>query len=126
MKAEPLWFASLARKVRYKNYQWHYDAERRLLWASFVSQDNFDPQLREVQSTRKWYLSLHATDSEILQTMLKLVLTSEEHEAREQFLVEGRAIFGPHVDWKVLWYDAGKTDKRAAPPTAAELTQEHP
>ncbi len=47
-------------------------------------------------TTRKWYVSQHSTDSEIVQTALKAVLTAEEHEAREHFLYRGRTIFGPH------------------------------
>ncbi|MCD6663483.1 MAG: nicotinamide mononucleotide transporter family protein [Comamonas sp.] len=50
------------------------------------------------QSTRKWRLSAHMTPSELVQTALKCVLTSLEHEAREQFHYRGRAIFGPHFD----------------------------
>ena len=53
---------------------------------------------REVQFTRKWYISHDATASEVVQTALKLVLTSVEHEARESFKYCGHAIFGPHLD----------------------------
>lgn len=56
----------------------------------------------EAQSTRKWRLSIHMTKSEIVQTALKLVLTSVEHEAREQFLYRDTPIFGPHYDVDVL------------------------
>lgn len=45
---------------------------------------------------RKWYVSSFTTDSEIVQTALKAVLTALEHEARENFLFDGRAVFGPH------------------------------
>lgn len=52
---------------------------------------------------RKWFLSLHMTDSEIIQTAFKAVLTAVEHEARESFKYKGRAIFGPHFDVDALW-----------------------
>lgn len=52
---------------------------------------------------RKWRLSQHMTDSEIVQTMLKAVLTAQEHEAREGFLYRGKAIFDPHYDVDLLW-----------------------
>lgn len=52
----------------------------------------------EPQTGRKWYVSSHATRSEVVQTLLKAVLTAEEHEAREQFRYDGVAIFGPHLD----------------------------
>ena len=58
--------------------------------------------LRELQFTRKWYVSQEATRSEIVQTALKCVLTSIEHEAREVFTYRGRAIFGPHFDVEQL------------------------
>lgn len=54
------------------------------------------------QDTRKWYLSRHACTNEIVQTALKCVLTSVEHEARERFKFRGRAIFGPHFDVHAL------------------------
>ena len=52
---------------------------------------------RQSWSGRKWRISTHMTDSEIVQTALKAVLTAVEHEAREQFLYRGKAIFGPHL-----------------------------
>ena len=48
--------------------------------------------------SRKWKLSQHMTDSEIVQTAFKAVLTALEHEAREQFLYRGVSIFDPHYD----------------------------
>jgi hypothetical protein len=47
---------------------------------------------------RKWYVSLHSVESEVVQTALKAVLTALEHEAREAFKYKGFAIFGPHHD----------------------------
>ena len=52
----------------------------------------------ERQHTRKWLLSPHMTDSEIVQTAFKLCLTSMEHRARESFTYKGARIFGPHFD----------------------------
>ena len=54
------------------------------------------------QATRKWLLSRHMTQSELVQTAFKFVLTSLEHEAREQFTYRGAAIFGPHFDVEQL------------------------
>lgn len=56
----------------------------------------------EVQSGRKWLLSRHMTEGEVLQTALKAVITAEEHEARENFKVDGEAVFGPHLDVDAL------------------------
>ena len=54
-------------------------------------------------SSRKWFLSPHMTDSEVVQMALKAVLTAVEHEAREVFCYRGRPIFGPHFDVEQLW-----------------------
>lgn len=60
------------------------------------------------QTGRKWRLSEHMTRSEIVQTAFLAVLTAEEHEAREQFLYKGRAIFGPHFDVENLHDASGR------------------
>jgi hypothetical protein len=63
-----------------------------------------DPTTRVVgeQSGRKWFLSPHMTDGEVVQTALMAVLAAEEHEAREFFTYRGRAIFGPHFNLQKL------------------------
>lgn len=48
--------------------------------------------------TRRWLISPHATDSEIVQTLFKLCLTAVEHEAREGFFYRGEQVFGPHFN----------------------------
>lgn len=45
---------------------------------------------------RKWLLSEHMTESEVVLTALKAVLTAEEHEARENFRYNGKQIVNPH------------------------------
>lgn len=61
------------------------------------------------QKGRKWTISEHATDAEIVSTALKAVLTALEHEAREQFTFDGVAIFNPHIDLEALKSMATKT-----------------
>lgn len=51
---------------------------------------------------RKWLISPWMTDSEIIQTAFLAVKTAVEHEAREMFKFDGVAIFGPHMDLKLL------------------------
>ncbi len=53
---------------------------------------------------RKWFLSSYMTQSEVLQTALMAALTAVEHEAREDFKWQGKAIFGPHYDVDALHY----------------------
>lgn len=54
------------------------------------------------QRGRKWLLSEHMTDSEIVQTAFLAVLTAVEHEVRESFLFKNQPIFGPHFDVNAL------------------------
>lgn len=64
------------------------------------------------QRGRKWYVSPHATESEVVLTCLKAVLTALEHEARERFTYRGIAPFGPHVDVRALLVVAEQQDRR--------------
>jgi hypothetical protein len=52
--------------------------------------------------SRKWLLSPHMTDGEIVQTAFLAVLTALEHEARERFKYRGVSIFDPHYDVEEL------------------------
>jgi hypothetical protein len=52
---------------------------------------------------RKWRVSRHSTESEIVQTALMAYLAALEHEGRESFRFSGLAVYGPHLSvWK-LW-----------------------
>lgn len=47
---------------------------------------------------RKWLLSPHMTDSEVVSTAFAACLAAEEHECREHFTYRGQRVFGPHND----------------------------
>lgn len=49
-------------------------------------------------SGRKWRLSEHMTDGEIVQTAFLAMMTALEHEARELFTFQGVSVFDPHYD----------------------------
>lgn len=51
---------------------------------------------------RKWLLSEHMTEAEIVQTVFKAVMTAVEHEVRETFLYKGQSVFDPHYDLERL------------------------
>lgn len=102
------------REVEFKGYSFHlspWSSERIYLQAEFVA-PCAKTGFPETQYTRKWYVSNEATHSEVVQTCLKCVLTSMEHEARERFLYKGRAIFGPHFNVDTLWEVCGQEDVR--------------
>lgn len=65
------------------------------------------------QGGRKWYVSLFATDMEVVQTAMMAVLAAEEHEARERFRFRGLQIFHPHRSLEALCADAGNVEMRA-------------
>jgi hypothetical protein len=56
----------------------------------------------ELQRGRKWLLSTHMMDEEVVQTALMAVLAFEEHEAREAFLFDGKRLFSPHKSLAAL------------------------
>jgi len=62
----------------------------------------------------KAYLSEHATDSELVQTIFGLYKAYWEHEARETFLWRDRRVFGPHISTEALWDVARRVDIRSA------------
>jgi len=67
----------------------------------------------------KAYLSPHASDSELIQTVFGLYKGYWEHEARETFLLtnaegESRRPFGPHIDTWALFEVARRVDVRSA------------
>ena len=62
----------------------------------------------------KAYLSPHATDSELVQTVFGLYRAYWEHEARETFVWRGRRVFGPHIATEALWGVAQRVDVRSA------------
>lgn len=97
----------ILQKCSFPGYTWRIEGDFTLdsgptyLQACFNAPDAHTGEVAP-QSTRKWLLSQHMTDSELVQTALKCVLTSVEHEAREQFTYRGEAIFGPHLPLDLL------------------------
>ncbi len=79
----------------------HIDASR---WYLQIRQDTVCNRTGEPYSEggRKWDLSEHMTESEIVLTVWKAYLTFLEHEARETFLYKGAVLFDPHIDVNAL------------------------
>lgn len=65
---------------------------------------------------RKWYLSPHMTDGEIVQTAFAAALQAEEHECREFFKYDGHVIMNPHLSLEALTSRAHMTEGRAPQP----------
>lgn len=62
----------------------------------------------------KAYLSRHMTDSELFQIMFGLYKGYWEHEARENFTIDGVRPFGPHISTEALISVSRKVDVRSA------------
>lgn len=103
--------------IAYKNYEFvlEKDDTRDILVVQAETKCNVTGEV-SIHRGRKWLLSPHMTKSEIVQTAFKAALTFEEHEAREQFLFAGAAVFAPHFDVDELWHlsNAWKFDLRTA------------
>lgn len=80
-----------------------YDS-RGYFYAQVYEPDSVDNVTGEAMTWygRKWLLSEHMTDAEIVQTVFKAVMTAVEHEVREQFLYKGQSVFDPHYDLEKL------------------------
>lgn len=94
-------------------------------WTFFVSgKPDFYLQVRfphpdgsgKVLTGRKWRLSEYMNRTELVQTALMAVLAAVEHEAREEFLYKGQAVFGPHIDIEARLACADRQDVRPSVP----------
>lgn len=56
----------------------------------------------ELQRCRKWYLSYHMTNSEVIRTTFMAVEAAMLHEVQEAFKYKGQRIFNPHMDYEAL------------------------
>ncbi len=63
-------------------------------------------------NSRKWYLSDHMPEDEIVKTIYLAYETCVRHEVMEGFKVNGITLFNPHVDYKELLKISNKEVKR--------------
>jgi hypothetical protein len=49
-----------------------------------------------IQKARKWYVSPYSTDTEIVRTAYKAVMTSLEHRLGEHFRYNNQKVYSPH------------------------------
>jgi hypothetical protein len=64
-------------------------------------------------TTRKYQLSRHMTESELVQTAFFAALQAEEHECREAFRYKKAAPFNPHIDINALLEVSHRQEVRA-------------
>jgi hypothetical protein len=71
----------------------------------------------KLQRSRKWYVSPHSTETEVVETCWACVCRSQMHVAGEHFTYQGRRVYSPHfdVDARLELVDAGRFDTREDP-----------
>lgn len=67
------------------------------LWLAGIEEDTYTGQ-PALQEGRRWFISHHCTQSDVVRTAFKAVATWAEHEARESFKYQGVRVFSPHLD----------------------------
>ncbi len=83
---------------KYKDWQFHLTAkgDGYLFQIRFWGECNFTGK-RELQHCRKWYISPHMCESEIVNTVFFACKVAEEHEVREQFRYKNTAVYNGHI-----------------------------
>lgn len=89
------------------------DGESLYLQWTFYAPDASDPKIHRQQRCRKWRVSYHSSDAELVQTAWAAALMAVEHEAREDFKYQGYRIYGPHASLDALTANAKLTEHRA-------------
>lgn len=69
-----------------------------LIQVQFLGEDTDGSGKTELQKCRKWFISQHSGDSEIIRSCFLAIRQAEEHELCERFLYKGQQIYNPHLD----------------------------
>ena len=107
---------SLLSQITYKDWKLMTPFECGYLQWVWEEEDPINGGTFECKS-RKWMLSFHMTDSEIVQTAFLALQVAIKHEAREFFKFKGRPVMRPHFDvYKLVELcDLGAVSKREEP-----------
>lgn len=70
---------------------------RTYLQVLFKDKDRISGE-ESIQRCRKWYLSDHMVNSEVVRTAYKAVEAAVIHEAQEAFKYKGARVYNPHLD----------------------------
>lgn len=88
-------------KTRVERDNLHPDNGRVFIQIIFNAPCTKDGEVKEWHG-RKWYLSEHMTDDEIVKTTYSAFKACVEHEVMESFKVDGIILFNPHLDFEQL------------------------
>lgn len=91
--------AGIISRVNYRDwvFTWEPVHDGVLAYARFDAPEAPHGRWNTEQQTRQWYIPCDASESEVVRTCLLLVLTAEEHEAREWFHYKGKQVYSPHT-----------------------------
>ncbi|MGM5019245.1 hypothetical protein [Tardiphaga sp. 367_B4_N1_1] len=103
-------FQNILRRISYPGYGIVLEAEHRegLGTGPFYLRVSCDEGLCNITGKpmgwkgRRWRLSPHMTDGEVVQTAFMAVMTANEHETREKFKYRDVTVFDPHYDIEKL------------------------
>jgi hypothetical protein len=92
--------------ITYKDWylQWFFEPGNAYLQWRFSAPDYSGQQAAGLRwwTTRKYNISHHMTEGELVQTAFMAALQAEEHEAREAFRYMDKAPFNPHISVAAL------------------------
>ena len=97
---------SILNKIKYKDWKLiaqNYTDCYVIKWV-FLDKDvtnPYDHNLYE-QHCRKWFISKHSTESEVIRSAYLAVIQAEMHEAAEQFQFNDVRLFDPHTNYTDL------------------------
>ncbi len=100
---------ALVNDCQFKDWQIHlgWDGDRPYVQVKFLEKDEFTGK-QEWQHCRKWTLSMHACDTEVIDTVFLALRRAAEHEVEESFKFRGRRVYNPHISVHKLWELAGQ------------------
>lgn len=90
-------------RIRYKDWEFLVmeKGDGFLIQATFMGIDVETGKV-ELQKCRKWYVSPHSCDSEIVRSVFLAVRQAEEHELCENFIYKGQQVYNPHLDMDMM------------------------
>lgn len=91
-------------RITYRDWLLHLGEDDNRLWiqVQFYDKCNSGTGEQQLQKCRKWMLSRHMTDSEIIDTAYAAIERAVQHELREQFKVDDVSLYNPHIDFNHL------------------------
>lgn len=91
---------SIVSHVKYKDWQFVVGkkGDGFLIQVQFMGEDTDGSGKLELQKCRKWFVSQHSVDSEVIRSCFLAIRQAEEHELCEHFHYKGHQVYNPHLD----------------------------